>query len=250
YLTDLRINNKSVEIGSSKSPLDKHISLASSIELKYDERSFALDFIGINYGQSSGYTYCYMLEGFDKDWNCVGYRHSATYTNIDPGDYVFLVKAYSPDGEFSSTTEPLMITIKQIWWKTWWAILLYVIFLTAAIFFIFRIRVERIRMKNQLALERYAREQEQELSESKTQFFTNISHEFRTPLSLISMPLENLNAMEELPANVKEKIKTIQVSSNKMLRLVNELMDFNKLESDKLKLKIEHGELVNFITQI
>src|SRR5690606_11695284 len=111
--------------------------------------------------------------------------------NLDPGDYVFVVKASSADGTLSSTTERLHITIKQIWWKTWWAILLYVLLISAVVFFIFRMRVERARIKNQLVMERLAREREQALSESKTQFFTNISHEFRTPLSLIAMPLES-----------------------------------------------------------
>ena len=249
YLTDLRINNKSVGIDAPNSPLNKHISLASNIELEYGERSFALDFVGLSYGQSPNYTYCYMLQGFDDDWNCIGSALSATYTNIDPGDYVFLVKASNRDGEWSDV-QRLEITIKQIWWKTWWAILLYIIFLTTLGFFLFRIRMERIRMKNQLVMERMAREREHQLSESKTQFFTNISHEFRTPLSLIAMPLESLSAMEELPFNVKERIGAIQASSNKMLRLVNELMDFNKLENDKLKLQVQHGELVKFIADI
>ncbi|OYX28676.1 MAG: hypothetical protein B7Z06_00985 [Flavobacteriales bacterium 32-35-8] len=250
YLTDLRINNKSVEIGAPNSPLDKHISLASHIKLKYDQRSFAIDFVGIKYGQTSQYRYCYMLEGFDTEWNCVGSRVSATYTNIDPGDYVFLVKASNSDGSWTSISEPLRITIKQIWWKTWWAILLYILLISAVVFFIFKIRVERARINNQLVMERKAREREQELSESKTQFFTNISHEFRTPLSLISMPLESLSAMEELPIGAKERIDSIQASSKKMMRLVNELMDFNKLENTRLKLQIQYGELVKFITDI
>ncbi|WP_100609925.1 hybrid sensor histidine kinase/response regulator transcription factor [Confluentibacter lentus] len=249
YLTDLRINNKSVEIQTLNSPLDKHISLASSIELNYNERSFALDFVGLKYGNSPNYKYCYMLEGFDTDWNCIGSRLSATYTNIDPGDYVFLLKASNRDGVWSDT-QRLEITIKQIWWKTWWAIGIYVIFIATVIYFLSRVRMERIRMKNQLVMERMAREREHQLSESKTQFFTNISHEFRTPLSLIAMPLESLSAMEELPFNVKERIGAIQASSNKMLRLVNELMDFNKLENAKLKLQVQHGELVKFIADI
>src|SRR5690606_24711338 len=144
----------------------------------------------------------------------------------------------------------LEISIKQVWWKTWWAQLIFVVFVTAAIIFLFRIRLERLRMKNQLAMERLAREREQALSESKTQFFTNISHEFRTPLSLISMPLESISALEDLPINIRERIEAIQASSNKMLRLVNELMDFNKLENAKLKLQVQQGELIHFISNI
>ncbi|MBU3821396.1 response regulator [Flavobacteriaceae bacterium XHP0103] len=250
YLTDLKINNKSVEIDAPNSPLDKHISLASNIELEYGQRSFALDYIGLNYGQPFAYDYCYKLEGFDDDWNCVGGRISATYTNINPGNYTFLVKASNKDGVWGETPQKLNITVYPLVWKTWWAVLIYIIFISALIYFLISLRVERIRMRNQLDMERLAREQDKELSEQKSQFFTNISHEFRTPLSLISMPLENLSSMKELPSAVKERIKMIRTSSDKMMRLVNELMDFNKLESAQLDLKVQKGELVGFISNL
>ncbi|MFI0430985.1 two-component regulator propeller domain-containing protein [Mariniflexile sp. HMF6888] len=250
YLTDLKINNQSVGIDKPNSPLKKHISLTSNIKLKYNQRSFTIDFVGVNYEQSSGYEYCYMLEGFDENWNCIGSKNSATYTNIDPGNYKFLVKVFYRGEVWDDAPKLLEITILPLLWKTWWAILIYIILLSTFVFFLIRIRLERIKIKNQLLMERLSREREHKLNKSKTQFFTNISHEFRTPLSLISMPLENLSAMDDLPENVKERIDTIQVSSNKMMRLVDELMDFNKLEGGKLKLQIRHGELVTFITGI
>lgn len=250
YLTDLKLNNQSAQIDVEGSPLHKHISLTNSIELPYSQRSFAIDFAAINYGQSSRNQYCYKLEGFDRDWNCVGSTHSATYTNIDPGHYVFFVKASNSDGILSQTPARLEITIHTAPWKTWWAILLYFFAILYMIFFLVRIRIERIKMKNLLELERLAREKEHALSESKTQFFTNISHEFRTPLSLIAMPLESLISSDELPSTVKERLGTIRASADKMTRLVNELMDFNKLEGAKLKLRVQYGELVQFITEI
>src|SRR5690606_18696520 len=207
-------------------------------------------YVGINFGQSSGYSYCYMLEGFDEDWNCVGGRLSATYTNVDPGKYTFLLKASNRDGVWGETPQRLEITVHPLLWKTWWAILIYLIIISALVYFLVSLRVERVKMRNQLDLERLSREQEKELSELKTQFFTNISHEFRTPLSLISMPLENLSNMKELPVDVKERIKMIRSSSDKMMRLVNELMDFNKMETAQLDLKVQKGELVGFISNL
>jgi signal transduction histidine kinase/DNA-binding response OmpR family regulator len=248
YLTDLKLNNQSVQINVDGSPIKKHISLTRSINLSYSQRSFAIDFVAINYGQSSANQYCYKLEGFDDNWNCVGSDNRATYTNIDPGDYVFLVKASNSDGISSQVPARLDITIHQAPWKTWWAFLLYLLLFSSVIFFLLRIRIERIKIKNQLEFERLARENEHTLSESKTQFFTNISHEFRTPLSLITMPLENLISMDDLPSTVKERLGTMRTSAEKMTRLVNELMDFNKLEGSKLKLHVQHGELVQFVT--
>jgi ligand-binding sensor domain-containing protein/signal transduction histidine kinase/DNA-binding response OmpR family regulator len=250
YFTDLKLNNQSVQTGMEGSPLKKHISLTGDIQLPYSQRSFAIDFVAINYGQSSRNQYCYKLEGFDDNWNCVGSSTSAVYTNIDPGNYVFLVKASNSDGVSSEVPAQLDITIRQAPWKSWWAFMLYAFLPTSFIFFLVRIRIERIKIKNQLEFERLAREKEHALSESKTQFFTNISHEFRTPLSLITMPLENLIAMNELPSTVKERLSTIRVSADKMNRLVNELMDFNKLENAKLKLCVQQGEMVQFINDI
>lgn len=250
YLTDLKLNNQSVRIGAEGSPLSKHISLTREIHLPYNQRSFGIDFVAINYGQSSRNQYCYKLEGFDGNWNCVGEATTATYTNIDPGHYVFLVKASNSDGVSSAAPTRLEITIEQAAWKTWWAFLAYAAFALSVIFFLLRIRIERIRITSQLELERLAREKEHALSESKTQFFTNISHELRTPLSLITMPLENLVSMTDLPSGVRERLVTMRASADKMTRLVNELMDFNKLENSKLKLHVQPGELVAFLTEI
>ena len=250
FLTDLKLNNQSVPIGTDDSPLQKHISLTTKIELRNSQHSFVLDFAALNYGQSSRNNYCYKLEGFDTDWNCIGEGHSATYTNLDPGHYVFFVKASNSDGVWSEQPARLEIVIHPALWKTWWALLVYIAVSAAIIFFLIRIRLERIKIKNQLEFERLAHEREHELSESKTQFFTNISHEFRTPLSLMAMPVESLISMQGLPPAVKERLDTIRTSSDKLMRLVNELMDFNKLESTKLKLRIQQGELVRFVKEI
>lgn len=246
--TDLKLNNQSARVGVEGSPLTKHIDVSSSIELPYSQRSFAIDFVAINYGQSSRNQYCYMLKGFDDDWNCVGSNHSATYTNLDAGSYTFLVKATNSDGVPSTLPARLEIIIRPAPWKTWWAYLGYTLVVSLIIYFLMRVRVERLRMKSQIEFERLAREKEHELSESKTQFFTAISHELRTPLSLIAMPLENLLTTGALPEGVRARLGTIQSNANKLMTLVNELLDFNKLENAKLQLRVQQGELVQFCT--
>ena len=250
YLTDLKLNSQSAQIGGEGSPLKKHISLTEEIELEHNQRAFALDFAAINYGQSSIGQYCYKLEGFDSDWNCIGTDTRATYTNIDPGRYVFVVKAISSDGIESDSPTRLVISIKQAPWKTWWAILGYALVATSFAYFLVRMRIERIRIQSQLEFEKMAREQEHALTESKTQFFTNISHEFRTPLSLIAMPLEALLSDQHLPVSVRERLDTMQSNTEKMTRLVNELMDFSKMENGKLTLSVRPGDLVEFITRV
>ena len=249
-LSGFRVNNQAVTIGAPDSPLSKHIRLTKEIELNYQQRSFMIDFVAVNYNPAVQHNYSYKLEGFDDNWNHIGGSRSATYTNLDPGDYVFLVKAANNDAVWSDTPTRLEITILQTPWKTWWAITIYLSLSLLAAFFVNKILLEKANMKNKLDLEQIARRKEHELSESKTQFFTNISHELRTPLSLISMPLESLISMKELSIAAKERIGTIHANADKMMRLVNELMDFNKLESARLKLNVQRGELVKFITEI
>lgn len=247
--SDLKISNQSVKPGVPGSPLNKHIALTSAIDLSYDQRSFVIDFIALDYRRSSSYSYCYKLEGFDEEWNCAGNSHSATYTNIDPGDYVFLVKTANRDGVWTETPLKLDITIQQVFWKTWWAYCLYTAVLIALIFLIIRIRIERLKLKNEIRFEKLTREHEHTLMESKTNFFTNVAHEFRTPLSLILIPLESLMGTSEVPSLLRERIYTAYKNASRMRRLVNELLDFNKLESGNLKLNVQHGELIQFIKE-
>lgn len=246
-LSDLKIGNRSVKPGVLHSPLEKHISLTSELQLSYDQRSFGVDFVVLDHSQSSHYTYCYMLEGFDSDWNCSG-NNSATYTNIDPGNYVLLVKAANRDGVWIGEPLKLSINISQVFWKTWWAYLFYLLVIVGIVYFGLRIRIERLKLKNEVMLEKLRREQEQKLSESKTQFFTNVAHEFRTPLSLIMIPLESLMGTNNVPSSLRERIHTAYKNAFRMNRLVNELLDFNKLEAGNLRLNVQYGELIQFVT--
>ena len=248
-LTDLKINNQSVRPGLKGSPLEKHISLTSKLRLSYEQRSFAVDFSVLNASPSSSFAYCYKLEGFDKDFNCTVEDHSATYTNIDPGRYEFFVKAANRDGVWIGEPLKLEITIAQVFWKTWWAYATYAALLSLFIYLLVKVRIERIRMKNEIMLEKFKREQEHELSELKSEFFTNIAHEFRTPLSLILIPLEGLMGTSEVPGILRKRISTAYKNADQMKRLVNELLDFNKLEAGNLRLNVQHGELVEFITE-
>ncbi|MEJ1241820.1 two-component regulator propeller domain-containing protein [Chryseolinea sp. T2] len=248
-LADLKINGQSIKPGAAGSPLKKHISLTSALQLSYDQRSFVIDFVALNYSPSESYTYYYKLDGFDDDWNFTSRSHSATYTNLDPGTYVFVVKAANREGVTVDKPLELEITIRPVFWKTWWAFCIYIFTGMLFIYALIKIRVERLKMRNEITIEKFKREQEHELSESKTQFFTNIAHEFRTPLSLVLIPLESLMETNEVPSLLRERIFTAYKNADRMKRLVNEFLDFNKLEVGNLKLKVQHGEIVQFITE-
>jgi len=248
-LADLKINNQSIKPGAVDSPLKKHISLTSKLDLSYDQRSFVIDFVALGYSPSANYTYYYKLEGFDMDWNCTRLSRSATYTNLDPDTYVFVVKAANRDGVWVDKPLELEITIRPVFWKTWWAFCIYISIGMVFIYALIKIRVERLKMRNEITIEKLKREQEHELSESKAQFFTNIAHEFRTPLSLVLIPLESLMESNEVPSVFRERIFAAYKNADRMKRLVNEFLDFNKLEVGNLKLKVQHSELVQFIAE-
>ena len=248
YLTELRINNKPAVIGAEDSPLKKHISETTEITLNYKQTSFSIDFVALSYTRPSRNQFCYKLEGFDKDWNCIGTQRTANYTNIMPGKYVFMVKGSNNDGIWNDNPTELRITIKPPYWKTWWAMLFYALLFFAAVVLYIKIRNERITIKNKLKLEHLAREKEHDLNESNIHFFTNIAHEFRTPLNLIIAPLEGIISTAE--SKIKESLLVIYRNANRLLQLTNNLMDFRKLEEGMTKLKVQHGDILKYITEV
>ena len=248
YITELRINNKPAKIGAKDSPLKKHIIETKEITLNYQQTSFSIDFVALNYTRPSRNQFCYMLKGFDEDWNCIGTQRTANYTKIRPGKYVFMVKGSNNDGIWNEKPTELRITIKPPYWKTWWARLFYILLFSAAIITTVHIRNERIRIKDKLKLEQLAREKEHKLNEANIHFFTNIAHEFRTPLNLILAPLDSLISKAE--TKVKEHLLVIYRNANRLLQLTNNLMDFRKLEEGRTKLKIQHGDIKQYIAEI
>jgi ligand-binding sensor domain-containing protein/signal transduction histidine kinase/DNA-binding response OmpR family regulator len=247
-LTSLKINNKPALIGVKGSPLKKHISETDKIILNYTQRSFSIEFIALNYTSPTKNQYCYKLEGFDKDWHCNGTQRSANYTNIMPGKYVFMVKGSNNDGVWNEIPTRLLIIIKPPVWKTWWAIITYVILISLIVYFFMNTWLERIKIKNQLKLEQLSRIKEHELNEKNIQFFTDISHEFRTPLSLIIAPLESL--ISSTQEKIKEQLMVIHRNAVRLLHLTNNLMDIRKLEEGITKLKVQHGDIIDFVKDI
>ncbi len=248
YLTNLKINNVSAEIGATNSPLKKHIGETSEIILRHDQSSFTIEFVALNYTRPARNQFSYKLEGLDEEWIYTGSNRSASYTNIKPGEYIFMVKGSNNDGIWNNIPTTLKIIIKPPLWKTWWAILAYIIFISILIAVALIIWNERIHIKHRLRLEQLGREKEHDLNEANIQFFTNISHEFRTPLSLIIAPLESL--LLSAHSKMKEQLLVIYRNAQRLLQLTNNLMDFRKLEEGRTTLKVRHGEIISFIEEV
>lgn len=236
--------------GKSHSPLKVNISLAREIKLKHNQSVFAIDFIGINFNANEKIQYAYFLEGSDKDWNYIGTQNSITFRNLKPGQYNLQVKASSPDAIWiDDNIAEMSIIVRPPYWKSWWAIILYFILTATVMYFIWQYSTLRIRSANILKIERAKREQEEELHQEKLQFFTNISHEFRTPLTLLMGPLEELKnkiADEALQSQIKSMIK----NTKRMLFMVNQLLDFRKTEKGQMLLRVSYSDLVAFVNDI
>ena len=252
YLTDLKIFNNSVAINHKDSPLSKVISKTSAITLTHEQSVFTISYAGINYTRSENNKYAYYLEGFEEDWNYVGGTKTATYTNLAPGNYLFKVKAANNDGVWNKVPLTIKITILPPWWISNWALFTYFLLIVLFSYLAFRIINARIIEKRLIKFERDKRQQEEELNNKKIQFFTNISHEFRTPLTLMLNPLEDIINSKHLKfsEDIKEKHNVIYKNTKRLTRLINELMDFRKLQFNKLTVNACEIEAVSFINEV
>ncbi|MDB4292935.1 response regulator [Maribacter sp.] len=252
YFSDLKLFNASVEPNVKGSPLKKILSESDSLVLNSKQSVFTIEYTGIGYTRPEENQYAYYLEGFENTWNYVGNTRSATYTNLPKGNYTFLVKAANNDGVWNQNPIALNIEILPPWWATNIAFLSYFIITALLTYVAQRIINERIKEKRLVKFERDKRLQEEALNDRKIQFFTNISHEFRTPLTLIQNPLEDIIHSENFnfPENIKEKHKIIHKNTTRLSRLIDELLDFRKLQFDKMSVKASEIEPVGFVTEL
>ncbi|MBS9461061.1 response regulator [Flagellimonas sp. 389] len=245
YLKDVKLFNKMIDPRDKNSPLTISGD-TNAISLKHNQTVLTIDYGTISYTRPEKNEYAYFLEGFDETWNYVGAKTSATYTNLEPGTYTFKLKASNNDSIWNDASVILKIDVLPPWWKTIWAYLLYLLFLALLVFSIMYLYRKRVNERNTFRLERERRKQKVELQQQKLQFFTNISHEFRTPLTLIINPIQELIQLNEadFSKSVRQKHNIIHKNAERLSRLINELMDFRKLQSNKLQLKVSHFNLI------
>jgi signal transduction histidine kinase/ligand-binding sensor domain-containing protein/DNA-binding response OmpR family regulator len=249
-LTDLQVFNKSVGIGEKLNGhiiLPKSISEATGITLRYNENVVSIEFAALDFSNPEKVKYVYNLEGFSKQWLVADSKtRKATFTNLDPGDYTFRVKTADDRGGLSPEEISLEIKILPPFWKTPLADFIYTLLLIAALLFARRMTLQRARTRFAIEQERQEAHSLHELDMMKIRFFTNVSHEFRTPLSLILTPLDKIIADTDNPSR-KGQFRLIHRNARRLLNMVNQLLDFRKLEEQELKLSLSEGDIVKFI---
>ena len=253
YITDFKLFNKSVQVGSNNSSdaytIPQQIIYSKEITLDYDQNVITLEFAALNFLNLEKNQYKYRLEGFEDDWTLTERKREVTYTNLDPGKYIFRVIASNNDGVWNTEGASLKIIIKPPFWRT---NLAYIFYCLLVIFLLYAFRkwiLHEAGIKRKLELEELEIKKLHEIDSLKMQFFSNVSHEFRTPLTLIVGPIEKLlqGAKDELQ---KKQLKLVYRNANRLLRLINQLMDFRKIEEAKLELNLTKNDVVRFIKEI
>jgi len=242
-ITGLKVNGMDVRPSGKHSPLAESITTTEEIQLRYNQNSFNIEFAVLNYHSPDFNQYACFLEGYEKEWNPVTRYNVAAYRNVPPGTYRFRVKGSNSFGIWTENETALKVTVIPPLWKSTPAFVFYLIVLATTLFFSFRIMLKIHRLNTAVEVER-------QLTEYKLRFFTNISHEFRTPLTIIRGSIESLVSMENLPLPVGKHILQMSKSSTRLLRLIDQLLEFRRLQNNKLELKLEKTEAIAFFYDI
>lgn len=229
--------------------LSDDILQTRDLVLEHDENSIGFGFSLLNYS-STGNKYMYMLEGYDPEFRMVDdTRKSAYYTNLSPGSYVFRVKACNADNIWSDDEPALHLTIRQPLYCRWWAWCLYVVLAGGVAWLVVNFFRTRMRLSNELKIEKLERLKLEELNATKMRFFTDVSHDFKTPLALILGPLESLIASVRDTGQLAQ-LRILQSNANVLLRLINQIMDVRRIETGKVRLDLKRGDIVLFARRV
>lgn len=281
YIDEFRIFNEPVPIDSLNSPLKQSIEETKKITLNYKQSVFSFGFTAVNFTHPEYALYAYKMDGYDEKWNYTNAsRRYVSYTNLNPGKYTFMVKATNSDGVWNETPTTIIITITPPFWKTWWFKILSVLLIAGSIISFYRIRINQLKHQKRL-LERKVKERTSELQEAnitleehqgeilkqnqeiihitnllhesdqiKIKFFTNISHDLRTPLTLILGYLESIIPGIANNKTLSERLAIVTNNANRLLRLVTQLLDFQKIDAESLKLQTEYQDIIIFTRNI
>jgi signal transduction histidine kinase/ligand-binding sensor domain-containing protein/DNA-binding response OmpR family regulator len=243
-ITDFQIFNKSVKPGDKNSPLQKDICMTDEIILPHYQNSISFEFAVLDYINPRNNKYKYFLEGFHKDWVETSSDHRvAAFTNLHPGKYIFRVKGSNGKGIWNNEGAKVKIIITPPWWKTKLAYFLYVLLTGFIICIIWKEQLRRVHLRQELKMKKFETDKLQELDRMKSRFFANVSHEVRTPLTLILGPLEQLIS-ETSKEKWKKQMQIMARNGRNLLRLINQLLDFSKLESGRMSLKAKEMNIV------
>ena len=247
-VTDVRIGKMSVYSGK----LDKDYTLENGnhrIRLAADAQDIEIDFSSCNYLNPSKIVFAYKLEGVDDDWRYTTPNQAyAFYNHLSKGKYTLKVRVTDANGKWSKETVTYEIYRLPAFYETWWAYLIYIVAMTAMVYFVVKRMRRRMKEREELRMERMKRKSEEELTQSKLRYFTNVSHDFLTPITLISCIIDDLQMTSESQSSyTRSAFGHIRVNLMKLKQLIQQVLDFRKMERGGMHLEVSEGDLLNFV---
>jgi signal transduction histidine kinase/DNA-binding response OmpR family regulator/ligand-binding sensor domain-containing protein len=238
--TDFQLFNKEVSIGGN-TPLQKSLDDLSVLKLKHNQNFFSIEYAALDFQEPENILYMYKLEGFDEDWQYARKQRYANYTNIPKGSYVFRVKSTNSQGIWVNNERKLTIRVMPSFWQTIFAYILYFLLFAGLVMLCVYILIVIYRLRGDVLVEK-------KISEMKLRFFTDISHEIRTPLTMITAPVEHILHDKRTPENIKQELSIVSHNTSRLLRLVNQILDFRKIQDQHLRIsEIDLGNAVGEI---
>lgn len=231
FITGFQVNNKELIINKKGSPLAKSITYTDKISLSYNQSTFSIDFASLSYTAPEMSEYAYKMEGLDKDWTYLKTNRKVYFTELTPGTYTFKVKAAIHNEGWIGPESILTIEIRPPWWASRWAWITYILLASAIIYFLVRNYHRRINEKNKRKIEILEHEKEKEIYQAKIEFFTNVAHEIKTPLTLIKGPMEKIMKKNGHATDISGNLKLMEKNTNRLIELTNQLLDFRKTET-------------------
>lgn len=248
-ITNIQIFNKDVPIAPNGSPLKQSITFTDEITLSHNQSFLNFEFVALSFCAPEKNQYAYKLEGFDKHWITAGNDHKISYTNLPPGHYTLFIKGSNNDGVWNNEGVKLRIRVLPPFWASVWAYLFYIIAIAVLTYYVLKYFRTKREKEEQIRLERMQAQSEIDLYNAKIDFFTNIAHEIRTPLSLIKAPLDSLRKKNK-DADSEEYISVMERNTNRLMALINQLLDFRKAEKNSYVVNFKQANINEFLQAI
>lgn len=250
YITHLQVNNKDQSVNRDESSLTQSILYTKQITLPYDRSTLSLDVAALSYSMPGTNEYAYKMEGLDKDWISMTSNRRIYYTKLPPGDYVFKVKGSAAGDVWNPQETTLKIHIMPPWWASWWAYIIYFLIGAAILLVILRYYHIAVKEKNKRMIDTLEMEKEREIYNAKIEFFTNIAHEIRTPLTLIKLPLDKLMRSHNDNSSLTESLEMMKKNTNRLIDLTDQLLDFRKAEANKFSLNFIRTDISDLLKEL
>lgn len=245
--TDLKVNNvalRDMAPEKRRRISEYDVNYTDRIRLSTEDKNITIEFALLNYADPKNNVYSYMMEGYDNDWIIAdALSNSVSYTNLSPGRYVFRLKAADADGIWTEQEKTLSI---RVYYRSWWVFLIYCLVILVILYFLLRFVREKVRMRQEVRISKIEKMKAEEINHVKLKFFTNVTHELMTPLSIIIASIENLRRGDGKEQDNARILSIMSANATRLMRLIQQVLEFRKAESENLKIRVSNGDIAAF----